>query len=285
MRSEEQVFKQILDFAREEERVRAVMLNGSRLNPNAPVDIMQDYDLVFFITDSKNDSYKKERDWIKQFGDLVMLQQNDFKDGYIFLMQFKDGVRIDLRFSDIKNIEETVQEDSLTEILLDKDNLVGEVPLPDDSSNYVKKPTEKEFDKLLNNSWWIQTYVAKGIWRDELPYAKYMYDVILIDCIRKLLSWQIGLEYDWQVNVGKCGKWLKCYLPEELYNEFVDLYPSTDYQEIWQSLFRAGKLIHRIGVKLAEELAYNYPLQDDNNVTEYLQRIRNLPGDAEDFPY
>ncbi len=251
MRSEEQVFKQILDFARADKRVRAVMLNGSRVNPNVPVDIMQDYDVVFFITDIKNECYKRNRGWIKQFVELVMLQQNDFKDGYIFLMQFKDGVRIDLRFSDIENIEEAVKEDSLTEILLDKDNLVGEVPLPDDSTYYVKKPTEKEFNKLLNESWWIQTYIVKGIWRDELPYAKYMYDVILIDCIRKLLSWKIGLEYDWEVNVGKCGKWLQRYLSDELYNEFVDLYPSTDYQEIWQSIFRAGKLIRRIGVKLA----------------------------------
>ena len=110
-----------------------------------------------------------------------------------------------------------------------------------------------------------------------------MYDVILIDCIRKLLSWKLGLEYDWEVNVGKCGKWLKRYLSEELYNEFVDLYPSTDYQEIWQSLFRAGKLIRRIGVKLADELGYNYPMQGDINVTEYLQRVKNLPGDVEDF--
>ena len=27
------------------------MLNGSRVNPNVPKDIMQDYDIAFFITD------------------------------------------------------------------------------------------------------------------------------------------------------------------------------------------------------------------------------------------
>ena len=36
MRSEQEMFDLILSFAKEEERVRAVVLNGSRANPNAP---------------------------------------------------------------------------------------------------------------------------------------------------------------------------------------------------------------------------------------------------------
>ena len=117
-----------------------------------------------------------------------MLQQNDFEDGsYIFLMQFKDGVRIDLRFMDAFKVEEIAKEDSLSKIILDKDNITPVLPLPDDSSYYVKKPKPKEFDSVMNNAWWIQTYVAKGIWRDELPLAKYKFDVIMINCIHKLL--------------------------------------------------------------------------------------------------
>ena len=107
--------KQILDFANSEDRVRAVMLNGSRVNPNAPKDIMQDYDIVFFITDIEDLSYKIDQSWISAFGELVIMQQNDFEDGaYIFLMQFKDGIRIDLSFQDIRRIEESVREDTLS---------------------------------------------------------------------------------------------------------------------------------------------------------------------------
>ncbi len=283
MRKDEQVIKQILDFANSDDRVRAVMLNGSRVNPNVPRDIMQDYDVVFFITDIEDISYKTNREWIARFGELVILQQNDFDNGYIFLMQFKDGVRIDLSFNDIKIIDKAIKQDTLSKLLLDKDKLVRELTLPNDSIYHVKKPTQKEFEETLNESWWIQTYVAKGIWRDELLLVKYMFDVILIDCIRQLLTWHAGLEYNWSVNVGKCGKWLKDFLPEEIYNEFISLYPSTDYNEIWELLFKAGRLIHKIGIELARELGYTYPIQDDINVTEYLQRIKALPKDAVDF--
>lgn len=36
MRSEQEMLDLILDTARQDERIRAVILNGSRANPNAP---------------------------------------------------------------------------------------------------------------------------------------------------------------------------------------------------------------------------------------------------------
>jgi len=284
LRCEEQVLKQIIEFASKEDRVRAVMLNGSRLNINAPKDIMQDYDIVFFINRIENMSYKIDKSWVKQFGDLVIVQQNNFDDGsYIFLMQFKDGVRIDLRFNAIEGLNLAVGEDSLSKILLDKDNIADKIPEPNDRIYFVKKPTEKEWGSVINNLWWIQTYVAKGIWRDELPYVKYMYDVIFMDDIRKLLSWHIGLQYDWQVNVGKCGKWFKRLLRKDLYDEYISIYSSTDYYDIWQKLLKAGALIRKIGMELSDMVSYTYPMEYDINVSEFIRKIKELPNEARSF--
>ena len=47
MRSEEEMMHLILQVAKDDERVRAVYLNGSRTNPNAPKDRFQDYDVVY----------------------------------------------------------------------------------------------------------------------------------------------------------------------------------------------------------------------------------------------
>lgn len=272
------VITKILSFAGSEERVRAVMMNGSRVNPNAPVDILQDYDIVFFVNHIENRSYLTDRSWIEKFGEIVIIQQNDFEDGsYIIMMQFKDGVRIDLSFCDIKNVNTKIKEDSLSKILLDKDNLADTIESPNESVYYVNKPTEKEWVDLLNELWWIQTYVAKGLWRDELPYAKYMYDVIFIEAVKKLLTWKIGFEHNWKINVGYCGKWLKRTADEETYNRFISLYSSSNYEDIWEKLFSAGEFIRTIGKSLSKNLGYDYPEADDKNVTEFLKKIMNLP--------
>ncbi len=285
MRSENEVMTQLLEFAKREVNVRAVIFNGSRVNPNAPKDIFQDYDVVFSVTDPKY--YLDHQEWIQPFGDLVILQQNDFiiggKDAYIFLMQFKDGVRIDLSFHPVECIAETIQADSLTKVLLDKGHRIEPLSPPDDSSHFVKKPTKKEFDEVMNEAWWIQTYVAKGIWRDEYSLARYMHDAILQDCVVKILSWYVGIQHDWKVNVGKCGKWLKRYLPEDIYNEFAATYSGTGYDEIWTALFNAGKLIRRIGMDVAQRLHYTYPIREDVNVTEYLKKVKALKKDATEF--
>ncbi len=51
MRTEKEMMALILDMAKQDKRVRAVGLNGSRTNPNAKTDPFQDYDVVFVVTD------------------------------------------------------------------------------------------------------------------------------------------------------------------------------------------------------------------------------------------
>lgn len=53
--------------------------------------------------------------------------------------------------------------------------------------------------------------------------------------------------------------------------------------DIWESLFEAGKLVRRIGVELADNLDYEYPIEDDKRVSGFLERVRSLPKDAKDI--
>jgi aminoglycoside 6-adenylyltransferase len=105
MRREKEMFELILKIAREDERIRAVYMNGSRTNPNAPKDIFQDYDIVYVVTETA--SFIKDRKWISIFGELLIIQEPDKNDqavgmemdfylSYGYLMLFTDGNRIDL---------------------------------------------------------------------------------------------------------------------------------------------------------------------------------------------
>lgn len=66
-------------------------------------------------------------------------------------------------------------------------------------------------------------------------------------------------------------------------NYWISPVKIKDYEEIWDKLFATGNLVRKIGTMVAENLGYVYPMQDDNNVTEYLQKIRRLPKGAVDF--
>ncbi len=62
MRSEKEIYDLILDIARNDERILAVYMNGSRTNINVPKDIFQDYDIVYVVKETK--SFIEDKKWI-----------------------------------------------------------------------------------------------------------------------------------------------------------------------------------------------------------------------------
>ncbi len=284
MRTESQVFRQLLDFARAHPDIRVVVMNGSRVNPNAPKDLFQDYDVIYYGSNPRR--YREDQGWIASFGELIILQQNDYtsygQDGYIFLMQFTDGVRIDLSFEPLDNLSH-LGEDTLTQVLLDKDNSLPPLPPSSDSGYLVQKPTRKVFDETVNNFFWCSGNIAKGIWRDELSYAKYMFDEIIRPDIRSLLEWYAAMLNGWSIGTGAYGKWLKKYLPPETWDLYVSTYAGADYEENWQALFNACQLVRQVGQEVAQQLGYDYPIEDDRRVVAHLEHVRSLPRDAKDY--
>ena len=53
MRSEEEILTLIINVAKTDERIRAVLLNGSRANPNITKDKFQDFDIVYIVNEIK----------------------------------------------------------------------------------------------------------------------------------------------------------------------------------------------------------------------------------------
>lgn len=280
MRSEQEVLAQLIRFAERDDNIRCVVMNGSRTNPNAPKDFMQDYDIDYYMSDVKRHTYNTDRSWISGFGDRVVVQFEPFEDGSsIFMMQFKDSVRIDLSFKDIRSIGE-VHEDSLCKVLLDKDNLDLKLPGPSDKTYLIKKPSQELWDLHVIELWWLQVYIAKELWRDELPRVKELYDYYFRESLRLLLEWHVGSKYDWNVNVGSSGKWFKRFLDPDVYQAYMSLYCGADPDEQWDKLTEAGDFIREIAIPLAGKLGYAYPYEEDRNVTDYVAKVRQLSPDA-----
>ena len=51
MRTPEEFMDLVLTFARENEHIRMVGMEGSRVNKNIPVDSFQDFDITYFVDD------------------------------------------------------------------------------------------------------------------------------------------------------------------------------------------------------------------------------------------
>lgn len=285
MRSEQQMMNLIMDTVKNDQLIRAVIVNGSRANPNAKKDFFQDFDIIFVVTSIS--SFVSDHSWIRIFGDIMIMQMpksdrliSDIDDGsFTYLMQFTDGNRIDLSLVQVDKIS-LMKRESQSLLLLDKDGIVEPFPPASDSDFIVKQPTEKIYNDCCNEFWWICTYVAKGIWRDELPYAMCMYDRFLRDMLFKMISWYIGIKTDFAISVGKCGKHFKKYLEAEVWDMYLKTYCDSNYENLWKALFTAGNLFRVMAEKVADQFGFIYPYSDDRRVTAHLNHVRELPKTA-----
>ncbi len=285
MRSEQEMFSLILETARSDDRIIAVILNGSRANPNAPRDPFQDYDIVNVVTEL--DSFKQTPNWIDIFGDRMILQlpmdmqelHNDSDFVYAYLIQFADGNRIDLTLFQADSIDQ-MEEDSETVILLDKDNLFPEVPPPSDSGYFPVPPTQKRFFDCCNEFWWVSAYVAKGLWRNEITYAKKILDDNVREQLMKMLTWYIGIHTDFKKAPGKEGKYFQRYLPDQTWTRLLSTYSDADIENTWNALFASVDLFRDIAMEVAVHFKYEYPSGDDQRVSAHLKHVHDLPKDA-----
>jgi len=279
MRTEAEMMGLILGFANEQPGIRAVIMNGSRVNPHAASDRFQDYDIVYYVTDVQE--WINDRSWISRFGDILIMQtpdegtliQDEPRDSFGYLMLFMDGNRIDLTFAPAYQLE-SMRHDSLSLVLLDKDARAGTLPPPNIDDYRTKEPSAKHFAECCNEFWWVSTYIAKGLWRGELYYAKFHLERPVRDMLIYMLDWYIGCQSDFKANPGKLGKYYEELLPPVLWAKFRQTFPNDGSNQIWQSLFMMAELFRETAHAVAQHLGFVYNEDEDRNVTAYLHRIQ-----------
>jgi aminoglycoside 6-adenylyltransferase len=281
MRNGNEIQKLIIDTAKSDDRIRTVLLNGSRANPNSQPDKFQDFDIVFIV--SNFDSFISNPGWTDVFGEKLICQLpdemtfgEDDKDnnetiGFHYLMLFKDGNRIDLTLFPIENFKSDFALDSLTIVWLDKDDLCPNIPLPTDTDYYIQKPTEKAFLETCNEFWWVSTYVAKGLLRNEITYAKEMLETTVRPMFMKIIEWYIGTKTHFSVSFGKGGKYMKRNLSSTQYDKILATYSDQQLENNWKSLFLMTELFGEFSASVAESLHFQYNLDEQQNVMTYLK--------------
>ena len=288
MRSEGEMLDLILDAARGDERIRVVILNGSRVNPSVPRDPFQDFDVVYLVSDIA--PYMHNLDWIKRFGELMILQMpEDMSDPppsqaqrFAYLMQFTDGNRIDLTIAPLDKLNDFTR-DSLTEILLDKDGLVKSLPPANDSDYLPQPPTAKAFADCCNEFWWVCPYVAKGLWRGEILYTKHFLDHTVRAQLMKMLTWYAGMQTNFTQSPGKNGKYLQNQLEPKIWEKLLVTFSDADIERTWSALYATCDLFREVAIQVSEHFAFDYPHEDDQRVRAHLEHINGLPGDAKEI--
>jgi aminoglycoside 6-adenylyltransferase len=278
MRNGTEIINHIVDIATNDNRIRAVLMNGSRANPNIIPDQYQDFDIVFIVR--KLSEFTSEHSWVNAFGKIIIRQLpgemtfgTENQDGFAYLMIFDDGNRIDLTLYPVEKVTNNNWPDSLTVCLLDKDSRFELLPIPNDSGYFIKRPSAKEFSDVCNEFWWVSTYVAKGLLRNEITYAKEMLETVVRPMFMKIIEWKIGVDHRFLVSFGMAGRFLDKYVPGHFKEKVMQTYSDSDIKNNWRALFVMMDLFKETSIEVAGKMNFQVDKTEQENVLRYLRRL------------
>lgn len=285
-RTDDDVLDTILATARTDERVRAVVLSGSRADPSVPADDLRDFDVVYVVTDVP--ALRDERGWLEAFGEPAIVQTPDAMGGaparedggFAFLMQFTDGHRIDLTLLPVDAMS-GFRHDGPAIVLHDPDGIVPAPPPPDAPHHVPEPPTPGAFADACNEFWWVAPYVAKGLLRGEFTYARHHLDTVMRAQLMTVLDWQVAGASGFARGAGKCGRQLRRDLGAERWTLLEATYAPADAGATWDALEAMARLFRSVATEVAARHGLAYPEDDDRRVTALLRRMRARAGSVQ----
>lgn len=269
MRTEREVFSAILDFAKSQESIRIVTLEGSRANPHIKKDRFRDYDISFFLDKASLQKFRDDINdsWLKIFGNLLMIQKPesmelyppDLKEGWFsYLMLFDDGVRIDLTLIPLEDAEFYRNHERLMRVLLDKDNRLNHILPASNCAFHIKPLTKQSFLDCCNEFYWLYICSLKDILRSEVLLAN-AHLIMMREGLLILLSWYVAIKQDnFSFSLGKEYKFLPRFLTSKETQKLYACYRLGGKKQAKKT----RKNLERFFAKIAQEIMHSRFRQD-----------------------
>ena len=240
--SQKKMMRALTRFFDAQNDLRVFAMNGSKTNKNIEDDIFKDYDVVFFT--DKVEYYKNNPDFLNQFGDILLYTEPEVGaaqpffpkgNGYIYLVQYADGERIDIQFRTLDQLPAYLSEDSLTMVVGDKDGRIKETIIPNDSDYWLPPPSDELYLTTINEFWWEYLNTLKATIRGELLLAQFYLNLTRDELVH-LITWEVAFEQGFDRNYGKKQTKILNDLSPERCDQLMKTFETQTKEKIFEAL-------------------------------------------------
>ena len=282
MNRDHDVLDKIIEWAKGEAAIRAVILEGSRAS-SSDTDEFSDYDLNIFVTDDTK--YLSDSRWITTFDDVLVYQKEGLfcKNTRIptRLVVYKESPKVDFSFWPISMLREIVDSKVLPEryrngykVLLDKDGITQNMPAARYDGYVIGKPTKNEVLTTLYNFWFEAYCIAKYLRRESLWYVKVLENGPIKRFLLQMILWRESSKDDWKNNkIHQEGKNLEDHIGEDIKRALVGCFSKYGKADTWRSLWKMIELFKRLLREVTAKLSIVYP---EKSIAEIESFIRQL---------
>ncbi|MGC4044654.1 MAG: aminoglycoside 6-adenylyltransferase [Armatimonas sp.] len=282
--TEAEVLTKLIVWAEAKPEIRAMLLTSSRARPGGSVDVFSDYDIVLAVTNGFPTGW--DSTWLYEYGEpMVRWGDEDEERGVPTVFRsviYQDRVKIDYTLWPLELLQRITDSPALPEeldagyrVLLDKDGATATWAESTAQAFLPSPPTQAEYTALVEEFWWVTTYIAKSLRRGEVVFARWVLTGDLRDgALRRMLEWHFEPAFQWTVRPGVHGRGLEELLPSDTWAELAATYETND----WFALWRTVELFRRVAKDVAQVQNLVYPQTVDDQVSTFLKDMEELRG-------
>lgn len=288
--TEAQVLTELIAWAEAKPEIRTVLLTSSRARPSGSVDLFSDYDIVLAVTEGFPTGWDSA--WLYEYGEPMVRWGDEGEElGVPTVFRsviYQNKVKIDYTLWPLELLQRITDSPALPpeldagyRVLLDKDDATATWPGFTCQAFIPSPPTQEEYTALVEEFWWVTTYIAKSFRRAEVVFARWVLTGDLRDgALRRMLEWHLEPTYEWTVRPGVHGRELEELLPPDTWSELSRTYIEANIISDWVAFWRTIELFRRVAKDVATVQNLIYPQAVDDQVTAFLQEMERLQGDT-----
>lgn len=266
----------IVDWAREEHAIRAVVITGSLARADGSTDAFSDLDAQIITTDIAR--YCRDDSWLDTLGEVWLRFPLDKSVPYR-LVWFAGGSKVDFQFVHIDDMRAMIAGGQLSDeylrgyhVALDKDDLYQQLPPSPRIFPQPPAPSRKQVHACINEFWFEAIHVAQFIRRREFWVVKFR-DWTMKTMLLQALEWHARATAKAPTNTWLLGKRIHEWARRDDYATITRIWAGWDARQLWRALRTQADLFALLSDELCAALEYEQPIVAREEIRAYIHAL------------
>ncbi len=267
----ETIIAGFMEMAKNDEKIRAALIVGSRARTEVPADEYSDLDLVAIVENPS--AFLDDTDWLGKIGKhyLTFLENTAVGGGKERRVLFEEGLDVDIAFFPVSALPELEQDPEPlgvfakgVRVLFDKDGtvtaLVHQAPknLP-----APQMPGSEEIRNAIHDFWYHAVLAAKKIRRGELLDAKSICDSYMKHLLMQLVRTQTKLNKGLAFDTWHGNRFFEKWADPETVSAYKNLYGVYEEEDVWRALHNTMSFFRETAKDVCVKMDLHYPEEGD----------------------
>ena len=282
--SYEELLARFLEWARNEDSVRALLVLGSRVRKGESADQWADLDLLLVVKNPQLILYETE--WLDSISPFLLsfVETTAVADQLERRVLFEGMYDVDLSVVSV-DIFDLLGGRLPREILfnvfgrghrvvLDKDGREERLSSALEGIDMIParaSPSKEEYLGVVNDFLYHVVWTAKHIRRGELFWAKRSLDCHLMPIVLQMLDWHARAMHGPEYDTCFRGRFLEKWADSKAIADLREASARYDDGELRGGLSALFKLFQRVATETCEKLSLPYPKSESQTIADWLE--------------